>query len=194
MTTQLDPFEDRVLAALREHVTERTAAPPAPERRRTAGWWVAGIGVAATVAAAGLVLVPGLGPESAYSVQEGNADQIQVLEGLEGGLVGDLHLVPAQGHGERAVLDHPGLAQHGSRGRDGRRPDPGPLLGAGDRRRLGLRGRARSRRRRRCALRLRRGRLRRPRVGRRGLRRRCRRHACCRRWWPGSGRRGPPGS
>ena len=79
MTTELDPFETRVLTALRAHVTERAGAPgPAPARRRTARWWVAGLGAAATVAVAAVVAVPGLGPESAYSVQEGNADRIEV--------------------------------------------------------------------------------------------------------------------
>lgn len=75
MSTQLDPFEARVLAELRRHVSERRDVPT---RRRTTAWWVAGLAAAATVAVAGVVLVPGLGSTTAYSVQEGNSGEIEV--------------------------------------------------------------------------------------------------------------------
>ncbi|WP_224276615.1 hypothetical protein [Nocardioides lacusdianchii] len=68
---RLDPFEDRLLAELRQAVTA------APARRRTRR----PIAVAAAVAASalvGVVLVPGLGTTPAYSVQEGNAGEIVV--------------------------------------------------------------------------------------------------------------------
>lgn len=73
--TLLDPFESRLLAELRrEVVASPTALPP---RRRTPRAPVAAAAVAATVVV-GVVLVPGLGATPAYSVQEGNAGEVEV--------------------------------------------------------------------------------------------------------------------
>ncbi len=100
MTTDLDTFEARLLAELRD----RVATSPAP--RRTTRRWVVGGAVAAAVALGGLVLVPGLGTDAAYSVQEGNAGEIEVevrrledaagLEALlaEHGVTADIRYLP----------------------------------------------------------------------------------------------------
>lgn len=91
-----DQFETRLLAALREHVADRTPMDPEIETsdetsarrgRRTTRLVLGGI-AASVVAAVGLVVVPGLGVTPAYSVQEGNAGTIEVkvnrLEDAEG--------------------------------------------------------------------------------------------------------------
>jgi hypothetical protein len=75
MTTELDTFETRLLAELRQHVSD-SASSPAP--RRTAPRWVLGSAAAAAAAIVGVLLVPGLGTTPAYSVQEGNAGEIEV--------------------------------------------------------------------------------------------------------------------
>jgi hypothetical protein len=78
MNTQLDTFETRLLAELRREVAAEpaTEASPAPVRtRRRALAPAAGIAAATVV---GVVLVPGLGPTPAYSVQEGNAGEVEV--------------------------------------------------------------------------------------------------------------------
>lgn len=75
MTTELDTFETRLLAELREHVA---SAPAVPAPGRTTPRWVVGVAAAAAASVLGVVLVPGLGTEPAYSVQEGNAGEIEV--------------------------------------------------------------------------------------------------------------------
>jgi hypothetical protein len=72
MTTQLDTFETRLLAELRD----RVALADSP--RRTTSRWVAGAAVATAAALAGVVLLPGLGTNPAFSVQQGNAGEIDV--------------------------------------------------------------------------------------------------------------------
>lgn len=66
----LDDFETRLLAELRREVV---AVRRRPRRRLLAS---AAAVAAATVA--GVVVVPGLGPTTAYSVQEGNAGEVEV--------------------------------------------------------------------------------------------------------------------
>lgn len=90
MTTELDTFETRLLAELRDHV----ASAPAP--RRTTPRWVIGGVAAAAVAVAGVVLVPGLGTDAAYSVQEGNAGEIEV----------EVHRLEDAGGLEALLADH----------------------------------------------------------------------------------------
>lgn len=75
MTTQLDSFETRLLAELRREVAAPSPASPAPRRPRRIVAVLAGVAATAVV---GVVLVPGLGPTPAYSVQEGNAGEIEV--------------------------------------------------------------------------------------------------------------------
>lgn len=87
MTTQLDHFETNLLIALREHVADRSSPANAlpeqiPSSRRRTGRkpsrpLVGGI-AAAGAAVVGVIFVPGLGPNPAYSVQEGNSGQITV--------------------------------------------------------------------------------------------------------------------
>ena len=74
--TELDTFESRLLAELRrEVVTGRSEAPAARRTRRRSLAVAAGVAATAVV---GVVLVPGLGTTVAYSVQEGNAGEIEV--------------------------------------------------------------------------------------------------------------------
>ena len=75
MTAQLDSFETALLKELREHVDQQNAVPPrAPQRRQ-----ILLTAAALAVVAGGLgVVVPQLGTEAAYSVQEGNAGTINV--------------------------------------------------------------------------------------------------------------------
>jgi hypothetical protein len=73
---ELDPFESRLLVALRREVTAAPADVAAPRRTPRRALAV-GAAVAAT-AVVGVVLVPGLGTTRAYSVQEGNAGTIEV--------------------------------------------------------------------------------------------------------------------
>jgi hypothetical protein len=73
---ELDPFETRLLAELRREVVLASADAPAGRRTRRRSLVVAA-GVAAT-ALVGVVLVPGLGTSTAYSVQEGNAGEVTV--------------------------------------------------------------------------------------------------------------------
>jgi hypothetical protein len=75
MTTELDTFETRLLAELREHVA---TSPVSVATRRTTPRWVVGGVAAAAAAIVGVLLVPGLGTTPAYSVQEGNAGEIEV--------------------------------------------------------------------------------------------------------------------
>lgn len=79
MNTQLDTYETRLLADLRREVAAAataTEAVPAPGRtRRRALALAAGVAAATVV---GIVLVPGLGTTPAYSVQEGNAGEVEV--------------------------------------------------------------------------------------------------------------------
>lgn len=77
---ELDAFEERLLVGLRREVEHHELDAPAshhPAPRRTRRVLVAAAGVAAATVA-GVVLVPGLGPTPAYSVQEGNAGEIEV--------------------------------------------------------------------------------------------------------------------
>ena len=72
----LDAFEAQLLAELRRQVEQGTAGAPAPPARRTRRP-LAAAAVAAT-AVVGVLLVPGLGTTPAYSVQEGNAGEVEV--------------------------------------------------------------------------------------------------------------------
>lgn len=74
MSAPLDTFETALLTRLRQHVEEHPAARPHRSRSRLL------LGVAASVAvAAGIVVVvPGIGSNAAYSVQEGNSGTIIV--------------------------------------------------------------------------------------------------------------------
>lgn len=83
MNAPLDSFETTLLTRLREHVDQQPAVRPRFVRPRLV------LGAAATVAAAAMVVVvPGLGNTTAYSVQEGNSGTITVevtrLEDAEG--------------------------------------------------------------------------------------------------------------
>lgn len=73
MTIQLDPFETRLLAELRREVV--ASSTPAPRRTRRPLAVAAGVAATAVV---GVLLVPGLGTTPAYSVQEGNAGEVEV--------------------------------------------------------------------------------------------------------------------
>jgi hypothetical protein len=73
---ELDTFESRLLAELRNEMALTPAGAPPHRRTRPRAVAVAA-GVAAT-AVLGVVLVPGLGTNVAYSVQEGNAGEIEV--------------------------------------------------------------------------------------------------------------------
>lgn len=76
MNTQLDTYETRLLAELRREVAATAEAAPPPVRtRRRALTLAAGVAAAAVV---GVVLAPGLGTTPAYSVQEGNAGEVEV--------------------------------------------------------------------------------------------------------------------
>lgn len=80
MNTQLDSFETRLLAELRQHVAER--APVEDETvsssRRSAVRWLAVAASFAALAIAAVLFVPGIGSSPAYSVGEGNAGEITV--------------------------------------------------------------------------------------------------------------------
>ncbi|RYC12902.1 hypothetical protein [Nocardioides zhouii] len=91
MTTQLDPFETRLLSELRQEVVASTASAPRRTRRSLA----VAAGVAAT-ALVGALLVPGLGSTPAYSVQEGNAGEIEV----------EIHRPEDAAGLERALAEH----------------------------------------------------------------------------------------
>lgn len=84
MSTELDSFETALLTRLHEHVDQRPASRPRFSRPRLL------LGTAATVAAAAamVLVVPGLGSTTAYSVQEGNSGtitvEVQRLEDAEG--------------------------------------------------------------------------------------------------------------
>lgn len=71
---ELDPFESRLLAELRREVS--AVDSPAPRRTRRRGLAIAA--TAAATAVVGVLLVPGLGTTAAYSVQEGNAGEVEV--------------------------------------------------------------------------------------------------------------------
>ena len=91
MNTRLASFEPRLLHELRAQVASTPA--PAPRRhRRLAG----GLVVAATAALAGVILVPGLGAGPAYSVQEGNAGEVEV----------EVHRLEDAAGLEAALADH----------------------------------------------------------------------------------------
>ena len=81
MNAPLDTFETRLLARLREEVAQPAATseptedvPPRWSRRRS----LLAMGGVAAAAVGLLLLAPGLGPEPAYSVQEGNSGRIVV--------------------------------------------------------------------------------------------------------------------
>lgn len=80
MNTQLDSFETRLLAELREHVAERTPAGDGASKpsRRSGRTWLAVAASAAAAAIAVAVIVPGVGSSPAYSVGEGNAGEVTV--------------------------------------------------------------------------------------------------------------------
>lgn len=102
MNAPLDSFETALLTRLREHVDQQPAVRPRLSRPRLL------LGAAATVAAAVamVVVVPGLGTTTAYSVQEGNSGTITVevrrledAKGLEAelakyGVTADVTYVP----------------------------------------------------------------------------------------------------
>ena len=76
----LDAFEERLLVSLRREVEQHgTDGPssrrPAPRPARRVLAAAAGVAAATVV---GVVLVPGLGSTAAYSVEEGNAGEIEV--------------------------------------------------------------------------------------------------------------------
>jgi len=73
MTAQLDDFETALLHELRRHVSS-----PSARVRRGRTRVLVGIGVAATAAVAAVVVIPGAGVETAYSVQDGNSGEITV--------------------------------------------------------------------------------------------------------------------
>lgn len=75
MNAPLDSFETALLARLRDHVKQQTTVP-ARVSRRPRVLLAAAVTVAA--AAAMVVVLPGLGPTAAYSVQEGNTGVITV--------------------------------------------------------------------------------------------------------------------
>jgi hypothetical protein len=114
--SELDTFEASLLAGLREHVATRSPRRP---RRRLALTAAA----VALLAGAGVLVVPGLGPEPAYSVKEGNADQVEVqvnrpedATGLERALAD--HGIPAEVHFEPGGLEcsRPGTTYAEGRG------------------------------------------------------------------------------
>jgi hypothetical protein len=84
MNAPLDTFETALLTRLREHVDQQPTEGPRFSRPRLL------LGATATVAAAAamVVVVPGLGSTTAYSVQEGNSGtitvEVQRLEDAEG--------------------------------------------------------------------------------------------------------------
>jgi len=80
VNTQLDSFETRLLAELREHVAHN--APDVDEAERLAGRsaraWLAIAACLVSVAIGAMLIVPGLGSSPAYSVGEGNAGRVNV--------------------------------------------------------------------------------------------------------------------
>jgi hypothetical protein len=80
MSTQLDPFETRLLAELRDYVAETSGVGPGlAGRPRHFGPSRIALRVAAAAAAvAAILVVPGLGTSPAYSVGEGNAGEVNV--------------------------------------------------------------------------------------------------------------------
>lgn len=68
MTSQLDSFEAELLTDLRTIVATRAAEPDSvPRRTRRRRWLLAPAGIAAG-AVAGLLFLPGIGPQPAYAV------------------------------------------------------------------------------------------------------------------------------
>ena len=80
MSTQLDPFETRLLAELRGHVAEHGGVGRGPAGRpQIFGLSRLAPRAAVAVAVIGAILVvPGLGSSPAYSVGEGNAGEVYV--------------------------------------------------------------------------------------------------------------------
>jgi len=129
MNDHLDTFESRLLTKLREDVektspvTGRTGERLGPRRTRGRLAWTA-LAVA-SVATAVVVVVPGIGAEPAYSVQEGNSGEIEVevnriedAEGLEAaladvGVTAEITYVPGGGQCERDGLDGVARADRG---------------------------------------------------------------------------------
>ena len=72
MNTQLDSFETALLHQLQDELARQRPQRARPTRR------LAALGATAAAAIAGVLIVPGLGPTPAYSVQEGNAGEIRV--------------------------------------------------------------------------------------------------------------------
>ena len=91
MSTQLDSFENRLLAELRREVVSSRA--PSPRRTRRPLALAAGVAATAVI---GVLLVPGLGSTPAYSVQEGNAGEIEV----------EIHRPEDAAGLERALAEH----------------------------------------------------------------------------------------
>lgn len=92
MNAPLDSFETALLTRLREHVDQRATIPVPTSRRRRVLLGAAAVAAAATALA---VVLPELGTEAAYSVQEGNSGTIIVevqrpedAAGLESALAG----------------------------------------------------------------------------------------------------------
>lgn len=75
MNTALDSFETALLTQLREHIDQHNPEPTRASRRRRL--ILSAAALAAGVTTLG-VLVPELGTEAAYSVQEGNTGTITV--------------------------------------------------------------------------------------------------------------------
>lgn len=75
MTTQLDSFEARLLDQLDSHREQIVAAS---RRRRTNRRRLVAVAGVAAATVAGVLIVPGLGPTTAYSVSEGNSGEIEV--------------------------------------------------------------------------------------------------------------------
>lgn len=129
MNDSPDSFESRLLTRLREHVeTTSPATGRAGERfgpRRTRGRLVWTALAVASVATAVVVVVPGIGAEPAYSVQEGNSGEIEVevnriedAEGLEAaladvGVTAEITYVPGGRQCERDGLDGVARADRG---------------------------------------------------------------------------------
>lgn len=72
---ELDTFESRLLAELRNEVADRSLVAPRSRRTRR---MTAALAAAAAVVVLGVLLAPGPGTTPAYSVQEGNSGEVVV--------------------------------------------------------------------------------------------------------------------
>lgn len=79
MSTELDSFETRLLAELRDYITEqRDDDNTTPDGQgRLPRRWLA-VAASSIVVVAAALLLPGVGTSPAYSVGEGNAGEIRV--------------------------------------------------------------------------------------------------------------------